>query len=215
MQRVVGIDLASSAWTANGSAMLGFEPAADGFSELVTPAIEWPDAPLTPSALAGAIHAFVTRNGVRAVALDGPQGWRDPATPPGAPGVGRRCEWECRTQAKTGTVGHTYPGTQLAWVEFSIGVFDCLLSCPGVTLASSEGAVQESGVGYMILESFPTSAWKSSGLKPLPGKSRRPALSPFADALFATYRIPASSGDVGSHVNPLTVSHASPRRLTA
>jgi Protein of unknown function (DUF429) len=127
--------------------------------------------------------------------MDGPQGWRGPATPAGAPGVGRRCEYECRTQGKTGAYPRTYPGTQRPWIDFCIEVFANLLARPGVALAdpascSRSQARALSGSAYVLLECFPTSAWRSSGLRPLPAKSKRPDLLPHWRALRAAYGLP-------------------------
>ena len=117
MRRVLGIDLASSSWASVGSATIDFDK--DRFTDVVAGAIRWPAAPLTPDALAEAIDGFARRERICAIAMDGPQGWRDPATPEGMPGVGRRCEYECRTQGKTGAYPRTYPGTQRRWIDFS------------------------------------------------------------------------------------------------
>jgi len=140
IRTVLGIDLASAKWSSVGSATIEFDDEADAFTSVVAGAIAWPALPLTPAALADAIDAFARRKGVCAVALDGPQGWRDPATPEGTRGVGRRCEYECRTQGKTGAYPRTFPGTQRAWIEFSVEVFANLLARPGVALADPTAA---------------------------------------------------------------------------
>src|SRR5712671_1494812 len=132
IRKVLGIDVASSVWSANGSATIDFDDAERVFTHVNAGAISWPSSPLTPSALAIAIDEFAKREGVCAVSLDGPQGWRDPATPEEMRGVGRRCEYECRTQGKTGAYPRTFPGTQRAWIEFSVEVFANLLARPDV-----------------------------------------------------------------------------------
>ncbi len=106
---------------------------------MVPGAIAWPgpETPLTPESLAAAIHDFAVREDVRAVALDGPHAWRNPHTPADLPGSGRRCEYLCRTQGKTGVYPKTYPGTQFAWIDFWVRVFDPLLAQPGVRLAEA------------------------------------------------------------------------------
>jgi len=192
IRTVLGIDVASSKWSAVGSATVEFDDEANAFTRVVAGAITWPAVPLTAEALADAIDAFARREGVRAVALDGPQGWRDPATAEGTPGVGRRCEYECRTQGKTGAYPRTFPGTQRAWIEFSVEVFANLLARPGVELA--EPALKPSAsTSYVVLECFPTSAWRSSGLVPLPAKGKRPDLAPCLRSLTAAYRLPPTS----------------------
>lgn len=47
------------------------------------------------------------------------------------------------------------------------------------------------------LECVPTSAWRSSGLEPLPGKSRRPLLEPYQSALAEAYDL--AHFDIASH----------------
>jgi hypothetical protein len=192
MRRVLGIDLASSKWSSVGSATIEFDLDEKTFTTVASGAIAWPAIPLTPEALADAIDRFARSAKVSAVALDGPQGWRDPATPDGTPGVGRRCEYECRTQGKTGPYPRTYPGTQRRWIEFCIEVFASLLARPGAVLAEP-GAVADANDGYLVLECFPTSAWRSSALPPLPAKSKKPDLAPYLRALTDVYRLPAAA----------------------
>lgn len=140
---VLGIDLASARWSSNGTALLHFDIGSGAFTRVVPGAITWPDAPLTPESLADAVHACALREGVRAVALDGPPAWRSPHTSADLPGVGRRCEYACRTQGKTGVYPQAYPGTQFGWIDFCVRVFDALLMRPGVRLAERESAGAE------------------------------------------------------------------------
>lgn len=132
MTRVLGIDLASSDWAAIGTALIAFE--GDRFTRVTAPAIRWPTTELTPSVLADAIDAFARREAVRAIALDGPQGWRDPNRADSY--KGRQCEKECATQGKTGVHPQTYPKKQSSWIQFSIAVFDELVSRPSIILAN-------------------------------------------------------------------------------
>ncbi len=192
IRKVLGIDLASSKWSAVGSATIEFDDAANAFTRVVAGAMRWPEGALTPDALVDAIDAFARRKGVCAVALDGPQGWRDPSTPEGTRGVGRRCEYQCRTQGKTGASPRTFPGTQRAWIEFCVEVFARLLARPGVVLADPAAAA-DAASSYVVLECFPTSAWRSSGLIPLPGKAKRPELAPYLGTLVTTYGLPPTT----------------------
>ncbi len=199
MKKVLGVDLASSSWASNGTAVLEFDEQLGCIAAVVAPALRWPTDRLTPLALADAIDAYVRASGVRAVAFDGPQGWRDPATPLGTPGVGRRCEYACRTQGKTGTYPRTYPATQRAWIEFCIDLFADLLARPNVILANQVQQAAAPAPAYMVLECYPTSAWRSSGLRPLPGKAAKPELAPYLAELSRVYGLPAPAAPVTSH----------------
>ena len=204
MTAVLGVDLASARWAFNGSALVQFDPATDALTRVVPGAITWPgtDTPLTAQALSDVIHTFAAREDVRAVALDGPHAWRNPHTPVDLPGVGRRSEYLCRTQGKTGVYPTAYPGTQFAWIDFCVRVFDALLAKPGVQLAeapaedTSAACAPHAGHappaldGYVVLECFPTSIWRASGLTPLPAKAKRPDVQRFYDTLAAAYALP-------------------------
>lgn len=107
---VLGVDLASAAWASNSTAVLTFDERS--ILAVEPGAISWPDAPLTARALAAAIDDLARERKVCCIALDGPHAWRDPQTPAGLPGVGRRSECLCRTQRKTGVHPKTYPGNQ-------------------------------------------------------------------------------------------------------
>ena len=213
MTAVLGIDLASRSWAANGSARLELEsPSGEraGHGAAVRPrvvrvvpgAITWPSTRLTPEALAAAILACARAHRVVAVAIDGPHAWRDPATPSGAPGVGRRGEFALRTQGKTGVYGRAYPSTQLGWTAFSIRVFDVLLAEPGVRMAAPEdGGTQAARPGgprdLLLLESYPTAVWRAAGLAPLPAKARRPDVAAAYARLAAAFGLPPA--DVRGH----------------
>lgn len=200
MRRVLGVDLASGTWADNGSALLEFDEGSGHVVALRVPAIRWPvPAQLNARTAADAIDRFARAEGVCAVALDGPQGWRDPATPEGTPGVGRRCEYLSRTQGKTGVYPRTYPGNQRPWMEFCIDVFSQLLTRPEVVLANDPAQRYSGAGGYLLLECFPTSAWRSSGLTPLPGKAAGPALGPYVDALVAKYALPEPTNVIANH----------------
>jgi hypothetical protein len=192
--RVLGIDLASS-WANLGSAMIAFDESGRG-RDVIPAALRWPDVPFAPATLADAIDAYAREHGVSAVALDGPQGWRDPATDPALPGVGRRCDLAARTQGKVGVRPRTWPGNQRVWVEHCIDTFASLLARPGVVLADARGTPVPRG-GYLVAECYPTSAWRTAGLTPLPSKAKRPSLREHYRALAARFELP--SIDVDSH----------------
>jgi hypothetical protein len=73
-----------------------------------------------------------------------------------------------------------------------VDVFAKLLAGPGVSLAEP-AAARNASTSYMVLECFPTSAWRSSGLVPLPAKGKRPDLAPYLQSLTAAYRLPPTS----------------------
>jgi hypothetical protein len=197
--KVLGIDVASATWAANGSAVLAFDVTLQQVSHVYAPAITWPNTALTPRALATVIDNYARRNDIRAVAIDGPQGWRDPETPNGLPGVGRRCEFECRTQGKTGVYPHTFPASQRTWIEFCIAVFDELLQKDDVQLGQVDAARKPPEHGYVLLECYPTSAWRLSGLPSLPAKKSAPRLREYARRLAHAYSLPSTVCDVTSH----------------
>lgn len=184
MAKVLGIDLASGKWRDNGSALIEFSPAR--FTSVTPAAISWPREALSPLTLAACLLKYCRENAVTAVALDGPQGWRDPSRPP--PGVGRQCEFLCKAQGKTGAFPKTYPGTQFTWIAFCIDLFDELLRQPHVRLFEG-GSIKKGEL--LIMECFPTSTWRSTGLKPLPGKAKKPALEPYSLALSSAFGLPA------------------------
>lgn len=193
-RRVLGVDLACRSWDDIGSALVAF---GDGcFRDAVPGVMAWPPEELTPAAVARCIDQFARERDVAAVSIDGPQAWRDPTTPTQRPGVGRACEYETRTPGKTGTRGVAYPSTFLRWIQFSIGVFAELLSRPDVVLVNDHsGDIHPRPRGYWLMECFPTSTWRTSGLEALPGHRRAPAevVERFARRLVAAYGLPSSA----------------------
>jgi hypothetical protein len=119
-----------------------------------------------PSAggLADALVTLANEISAAWIFIDGPQGWK-------APDNGfehcRCCERSLATQGKTGLPGVTKPENYVGFITFAIELFDALdirgwprLLTPAVPPLQSRCAI----------ESFPTSAWRSLGLVPLPGK---------------------------------------------
>jgi len=98
--------------------------------------------------------------------IDGPQGWKDPSN-----GLvhARRCEWELATPGKTGLPGFVKPGSWTRMAAFSIELFDAL-TVRGFPRLEDANDLQPGRT--LAIESFPTSAWRSLRLMPLPGKSR-------------------------------------------
>lgn len=207
--RVLGIDLASS-WKNLGSALLVVADDGSRVLEVRPGVIEWPSADFSPQQLAEHIDGFARAQRVAAIALDGPQGWRDPATSPTLRGVGRRCELSARTQGKVGVKPRTYPANQRAWIEHSIETFTHLLARPDVTLADHAPAARARDGGYLVAECFPTSAWRTAGLVPLPSKTKCASLEPYYASLAATVGLPhvqvTSHDDLQAIVAALTAA---------
>ena len=119
-----------------------------------------------PSAggLADALVSLANEIGAAWIFIDGPQGWKAPDN-----GVehSRCCERSLATQGKTGLPGVTKPGNYLEFITFAIELFDALEKRNWPRLAAP--AVPP--LHRCAIESFPTSAWRSLGLVPLPGKA--------------------------------------------
>lgn len=199
-RKVLGIDLACKSWADNGSALLSFVVGGEpDWRECRPGAVVWPAGPLSPEAMAQAVDEFATARGVSAVSIDGPQGWRSPEAGPRL-GVGRWCEFQARTPGKTGEYGNTYPGNYAGWVRFSIEVFDQLVTLGRAVLVNETEAgaaplpALEPG-RYYLLECFPTSTWRSSGLGPLPGHRKAPpdVVERYAATLVDRFGLPAGT----------------------
>ncbi len=117
--------------------------------------------------LAVALNTFCIEHDVSTLLIDAPHAWKDPNS-----GVDhmRIAERVLNTPGKTGTVGHVKPGTLLNYTIFSITLFETLRKEYGWNLLTARWAAN-SRKRY-IVESFPTAAWRTLGLDPLPGKSR-------------------------------------------
>jgi hypothetical protein len=166
MKNVLGVDLGMH-WHSTGTAIVSFGDA--DWINCRLGAIAWPNTPFSPAAIAEAIVAFALENEIRAISLDGPQGWRDPRTHGNF--VGRDCERLTRTPGKTGTFG-TANGGWIRWIECSIEVFDWILKTPTAMLANSPNdhvLPLPPDQKFYVLECFPKSTWRRAGLRPLPG----------------------------------------------
>ena len=98
--------------------------------------------------------------------------------------------------APAGTCGVAYPSTFLRWIRFSISVFAELLSRRDVVLVNDDATdIAPRPAGYWLMECFPTSTWRTSGLEALPGHRRAPAevVERFARRLVAAYGLPPSA----------------------
>jgi hypothetical protein len=203
---VLGVDLAVAQWSSNGSAVISFErnadPATSRWLDVVPGAVTWPTVALTPDNMVDAICHFMIEQKIAAVSMDGPQGWRDPGTAAHLRGVGRRCEYEARTQGKTGIYGRTFPGNQRPWIEFCIRVFELLLSRGAILVDSANASnlpLPPAGQFY-LLECFPTSTWKINGLPNLPAKSKNPLVNAYWQVLRTAFQLPGPAA-IDDHDN--------------
>jgi hypothetical protein len=190
---VLGVDIGTT-WGSTGSALLWTDDGWASVCDCKTRVLSRADGGLDAGSLADAIDRAARAANVAAVSLDGPQGWRDPAS--SCIGVGRHAELSARCPGKTGTDGICFPGTYIRWVRLCIDIFERLLSKPGVSLANSHGVVEApQEPGYSVLECFPTSSWRASSLRPLPGHKRAPppVVREYAERLAKRYRLPASA----------------------
>jgi hypothetical protein len=81
----------------------------------------------------------------------------------------RGCEKVLATPIKTGTIGCVKPASGKRYAELSIAVFGRLIELGGKLATST--AFEPPKEGLLVLESFPTSAWRKIGMSPLPGKA--------------------------------------------
>jgi hypothetical protein len=191
---VLGVDLASSNWSLNGSAELTFDRRTRAWTSARTRVAQWPHTALSASAMARALDDLAMDSGASVLSLDGPQGWRHPLAGD-RPGVGRACEKAARTPGKTGPLGLVYPANYGDWVCFCIDVFAELLAIGNARLfeadASEDGGHRRVG-SYWLIECFPSSTWVASGLTKLPGHSAAPprVVAEHAKALRIAYGLP-------------------------
>lgn len=120
-------------------------------------------APLSALELARALYYLSVGWSCNAIALDGPQAWKDPDN-----GLlhSRLCDRAVNAPAKIGLPGEVKPRTYLAFSSFSIRVFDYLERLGLPRLDSLDRPIDRA------MEVFPFAAWRSLGLKPLPAKSK-------------------------------------------
>jgi hypothetical protein len=166
MGRVLSIDLAYKKVRDFGICLIEAQRGKPTKAEFIPPDELVDDAP-EAGQCALAIFEFCKEHRVRVVFLDGPQGWKDPESPlPHS----RHCEKVLLTPGKTGTRGFAKPAGFTNFAAFSIGVFAELVRLGGELVSSA--VVKAPKDGLLVVESFPTSAWRKLGIKPLPGKAR-------------------------------------------
>lgn len=116
---------------------------------------------------------------VAGICIDGPLGWKAPDTDALH---SRLSERAVRAPGKTGLPPDgVKPRTYLAFTQFSIALFEALTQQHGFSLPGSDRHTAR-----FVTETFPTAAWRSLGLAPLPAKSKTtPARLDEATARFA------------------------------
>ncbi len=203
--KVLGVDLACKSWGDNGTCLLSFETETQSWDTVILNCVRWPQHELTAQNMAKALHQFIRQEHLAGISLDGPQGWREPNAP-ARPGVGRLCEYEARCQGKTGEYGITFPRPQFTWIKYCIDVFTHLRNYGGRIPTREEGSNRLeplSGDEFWLIECFPTSIWRTSGLSVLPGKNRclrnHIDLKPYHGDLTSAYMLPNHSTDNSTH----------------
>ena len=161
---VLSVDIAHRRYDDNGIAFL--DQGSD-VVQLIKAGDLGVNDPPTPEDFAAALNTFCDREGVSLLLLDGPQGWREPKSQIEHM---RMCERVLNTPGKTGIVGTTKPKTYLPYIKFSIELFHQLRTTHDWELLTSDWIKRP--WKRWIVESFPTSAWKTLGLKKLPAKSK-------------------------------------------
>lgn len=120
--------------------------------------------PPHPHTFADWLHALARQHDVAGIAIDGPLGWKAPGT---EAEHCRMSEKSVRAPGKTGLPPDgVKPRTYLAFTEFSIALFERLTTIYGYPLPGTESSTR------FVTETFPTAAWRSLGLTPVPGKGR-------------------------------------------
>jgi hypothetical protein len=166
MGRVLSIDLAYKKARDFGICLVEKRKGQPLKAEFISPR-ELINDPPEAGLCARAVFEFCKKHRVRVVLLDGPQGWKDPESPlPHS----RHCEKILRTPGKTGTVGRSKPGNYTPFISFSIDVFAELIRLGGELVSSEVIKVPKDCL--LVVESFPTSAWRKLGIGPLPGKAK-------------------------------------------
>jgi hypothetical protein len=161
---VLSIDLASSSYSRFGIAFLE--------TKSQTPAFPSPkDLNLSgdpdPKQCAEALATFCNATKTTALLLDGSQAWRLPGS---SIEHMRLAERVLNTPGKTGNPGQVKPKTYLKYTNFSIDLFNHLLSDYGWERLT-EVWYRRRKARYVV-EVFPSSAWELLGLPRLPGKSK-------------------------------------------
>ncbi|NIM95671.1 MAG: hypothetical protein GTO18_18380 [Anaerolineales bacterium] len=165
---VLSVDIASGRYSDNGIAFLAH--GSNDVEIIKTRTIGLTGKPQA-NEFAFALHDLCIDRDVTVMLFDGPQGWKSPKTKIEHMRV---CERVLNTPGKTGIIGEVKPKTFLLYITFSINLFHILRVDYGWQLLREDWAKKKKG-GAWIVESFPSSAWRTLGLKKLPSKSKSTA----------------------------------------
>jgi hypothetical protein len=162
---VLSVDLASRRCQDIGIAAIGYD---DGtvHARFVNPHRTLPKEPPSVDVLASFLSRIADETRSLVIFIDGPQGWKHPEN---GHEYSRTCERLLATPGKTGLPGAVKPASWTRMADFSIRLFDALDYAGYPRLVDASDL---SGAKRVAIESFPTSAWRSLGLKPLAGKSK-------------------------------------------
>jgi len=187
---VLSIDLAHRSYADVGVCSLRIAESQIEVAPIRLPALGLTGRPVS-AALAKTIAGLAEQAGARLLFIDGPQAWKAPEN-----GLlhSRICERQLATPGKTGLPGFTKPANYAPFIAFAIDLFDKLAEL-GWPRLPDESALYSSS--RFALESFPTSAWRSLGLKPLPGKAKTAAGAVQAKLAELSRLLPISVPDAG------------------
>lgn len=124
--------------------------------------------PPDPGKLAAALNDFSRDQAVDVLLLDGPQGWRHPASPVEHMRLSERA---FNTPGKSGLPGNAKPSTYLKYIQFSVDVFDQLRRSHGWALLTHDWPARARQ--RWVVECFPSAAWSLMGLDRLPSRAKQ------------------------------------------
>ena len=121
----------------------------------------------SPQKLAETLNEICSRNEIRLLMLDGPQGWKADDN-----GLihSRKCERELNTPAKTGRPFEVKPANYAPFVRFSVEVYDALGDLDWKRLPDLQSSSDTSH--RWLIETFPLSAWNTLCINSLPSKRK-------------------------------------------
>lgn len=135
--------------------------------------------PVDAEMLAARLNQLCSSRNIRVLVLDGPQAWKSSSN---GLEYARVSERQLNKPAKTGLPGLVKPLSARPYSEFCMDVYDALAR-RGWHRLNTRNQPADSPERVLV-ESYPHAAWKSLGIKPLPGK-RRARISDLAETYAA------------------------------